>query len=88
MVSKTVIFHMIFNKQSPTYLLNIIPVSSKSYFTRYAENVPSSKVGHDFFKNSYFASTLIERNKIDKNIRKSGRLNVACVVILKLAFTD
>ena len=41
-------FYKIFNKQSPTYLLNIIPVSSRSYFTRYVENVSSFKVRHDF----------------------------------------
>ena len=63
-------------KQSPTYLLNVIPVSSRSYFTRYAENVPSFKVRHDFFENSFFPSTTIELNKIDKNIRKSESLNV------------
>ena len=62
-------FHKIFNKQSPTYLLNIIPVSSRSYFTRYVEHVPSFKVRHDFFKNSFFPSTVIEWNKIDKTIQ-------------------
>ena len=48
-------FYKIFNKQSPTYLLNIIPVSSRSYFTRYVENVPSFKARHNFFKNSFFS---------------------------------
>ena len=70
------VINKIFNKQSPTYLLNVIPVSSRSYFTRYAENVPSFKVRHDFFKNSFFPSTAIEWNKIDKNIRKSESLNI------------
>ena len=76
-------FCKIFNKQSPTYLLNVIPVSSRSYFTRYAENVPSFKVRHDFFKNSFFPSTAIEWNKIDKNIRKSESLNIFKKIILK-----
>ena len=76
-------FYKIFNKQSPTYLLNVIPVSSRSYFTRYAENVPSFKVRHDFFKNSFFPSTAIEWNKIDKNIRKSESLNIFKKSILK-----
>ena len=53
-------FYEIFNKQSPTYLLNIIPVFSRSCFTRYVENVPSFKVRHDFFKNYFFPSTVIE----------------------------
>ena len=43
----------IFNKQSPTYLLNIIPVFSRSYFTRYVENVRFFKVKHIFFKKSF-----------------------------------
>ena len=76
-------FYKIFNKQSPTYLLNVIPVSSRSYFTRYAENVPSFKVRHGFFKNSFFPSTAIEWNKIDKNIRKSESLNIFKKGILK-----
>ena len=39
-------FYKIFNKHSLTYLLNITPVSSRSYFTTYVENVPSFKVKH------------------------------------------
>ena len=58
-------------------------MSGRSYFTRYAENVPSFKVRHDFFKNSFFPSTVIEWNKIDKNIRKSERLNIFKKSILK-----
>ena len=42
-------FCKIYDKQSPTYLLNVIPVFSGSYFTRNVENVPSFKVRHDFF---------------------------------------
>ena len=71
------------NKQTPTYLLNVIPVSSRSYFTRNVENVPSFKVRHDFFKNFFFPSTAIEWNKIDKNIRKSESLNIFKKSILK-----
>ena len=49
-------------------------MSSRSYFTRYVENVPSFKVRHDLFKNSFFPSTAIEWIKIDKNIRKSENI--------------
>ena len=38
---------------------------------------------HDFFKNSFFPSTVIEWNKIDKNIRKSEVL-----ISLKKAFEN
>ena len=37
----------------------------------------------DFFKNPFFSSTVIEWNKIDKNIRKSESLNVFKKSILK-----
>ena len=76
-------FNKIFNKQSPTYLLDIIPVCSRSFFTRYVENVSSFKVRHDLFKNSFFPSTVIEWNKINENIRKSERLNIFKKSILK-----
>ena len=47
-------FYEIFNKQFHSYLLNIIPVSSRSYFTTYVENVPSFKVRHGFCKTPFF----------------------------------
>ena len=68
-------FYKIFIKQS-TYLYNVIPVSSRSYFTWFVENVSSFKKRCGFFKNSLFPSTVIEKNKIDKNIRKSENLNI------------
>ena len=58
-------------------------MSRRSYFTRYAEIVPSFKVRYYFFKNSFFPSTAIEWNKIDKNIRKSESLNIFKKSILK-----
>ena len=71
-IQKLCYFYKIFNKKSPTHILNVIPVSSSSYFTRYVEIISSFNVRHDFFKNSFFPSTVIEWNKIDKNqkIRK------------------
>ena len=53
-------FHKNFNKQSPKYLLDIISVCSRLYFTRYAENVPSFKARHYFFLKNLFLFTVIE----------------------------
>ena len=39
---------------------------------------------HQFFKNSYFPSTIIEWNKLDSNIRKSEARNIFKSKILKL----
>ena len=68
--------YKIFDKKSSTYLLNIIIVSSRSYFTRYLENVSSFKVRHDSLKNVFFPSTVIEWNKIDKKIQESESLSI------------
>ena len=38
---------------------------------------------HDFFKKSFFPSTVIEWNKIEKNIRKSESFNIFKKSILK-----
>ena len=38
---------------------------------------------HQFFKNSYFPSTIIEWNKLDSNIRNSETLNIFKSKILK-----
>ena len=53
----------------------MISVSSRSYFTRYVENSPPFKKRHHLFKNSFFPSTVIEWNKIEKNFRKSEKLH-------------
>ena len=50
----------------------------------YLENVPPFKVSHAFFENSFFPSTVIEWNKIDKIIRKSESLNIFEKSILKI----
>ena len=54
-----------------------------SIFERSVENVPSFKVRHDNFKNSFFPSTAIVWNKIDKNIQKLESLNIFKKNILK-----
>ena len=64
----------IFKKQYPTYLLNGIPVASRSYFTRNVESVHSFKVK----QHSFFPST-----RLAKNIRKLESLNIFKKIILK-----
>ena len=63
-------------------------MSSRSYFRRYVENVSSFKVRHNFFENSFFTSTVIEWNKIDKNIRKPESLSTFKKSILKFIRTS
>ena len=64
-------FYKIFRGQSPQYLFNIIPTYVRPYNTRNTNNIPQFKVKHNFFKNLFFPSIVIEWNKLDLNIRNS-----------------
>ena len=76
-------FYKIFRSQSPQYLFNVIPTSVRSYNTRNANNIPQFKVKHNFFKNSFFPSVLIEWNKLDLNISNSENLFISKKKLLK-----
>ena len=73
---KLCLFFKVYKNQCPKYLLDTIPQSICQYRTRNAHNIPHINVKHQFFKNSYFPSTLIEWNKLDSNIRNSETLNI------------
>ena len=53
------------------------------YNTRNTNNIPQFKVKHNFFRNSFFPSAVIEWNKLDLNIRNSESLNVFKNSLLK-----
>ena len=53
------------------------------YTTRNAENIPLLETKHDFFKNSFFPSFVMEWNILDQNIRKVGSFSVFKNNILK-----
>ena len=72
-----------FRSQSPQYLFNIGPTSVRPYNTRNANNIPQFKVKHNFFKNSFFPSVVIEWNKLDLNIRNSENLFIFKKKLLK-----
>ena len=77
------LFFKVYKNQCPKYLLDIIPQSICQYRTRNAHNIPYINVKHQFFKNSYLPSTLIEWNKLDSNIHNSETLNIFKSKILK-----
>ena len=68
-------FYKIFNDKSPSYLLNLIPNFNRVENTKFSYNIPTIKVKHDYFKNSFFPSAISEWNKLDLNIRNSASLN-------------
>ena len=49
----------IIKNQSPSYLFQLVP-SPNRYFSRNSENIPQLRTKHDFFKNSFFPSTITE----------------------------
>ena len=50
---------------SPKYLYSIISTHNMSYRRRQCNKIPVINVIHDIFKNTFFPSTITERNKLD-----------------------
>ena len=71
---KTCLFYKIIKNQSPTYLFELIPTARQAYMTRCEKSIPLLNVKHDYFKNSFFPSTVIEWNNLDSNVRISENM--------------
>ena len=68
-------FFKITKNQSPKYLFDKIPTTRTAYRTRNnIGNISRFNVKHSFFKNSFFPSSVIEWNNLDKSIRSSESL--------------
>ena len=70
-------FFKITKNQSPKYLFDKIPTTRTAYRTRNnIGNIPRFNVKHTFFKNSFFPSTVIRWNNLDKSLRSSESLTL------------
>ena len=76
-------FYKDFKNESPLYLFNIIPIRNPAYSTRHHVNIPLFKTNHNFFKNSFFPSTIIEWNNLHLNLRNSDTYEIFKNAILK-----
>ena len=76
-------FYKFFNSEHPHYLFKLIPSRSSSYVTRNIHSIPFYKIRHTFLKNPFLPSTIIEWNKLDRNIRNSSSFNIFRKSILK-----
>ena len=76
-------FYKVYKSHSPKYLFNIIPVTVSTYNTRNTKNFPQFRVKHNFFRNPFFPSAVIEWKKLDLNIRNSESLNIFKKSLLK-----
>ena len=82
---KLCLFYKIYKNKSPSYLYNLIPDRVKFYSTRSSQidNISNIKTRSNFFRNSFFPSTVTEWNKLDRDIRNSNSLNVFKLSLLK-----
>ena len=73
---KLCLFYKVFKNKHPKYLFHLIPVRCTPYATRTVSNIPLIKTKHNFFKNSFFPSAIIEWNNLDPNLRNSKSISV------------
>ena len=73
---KLCLFYKVFKNEHPKYLFNLIPVRSTPYATGTVGNNPVIKTKHNFLKNYFFPSAIIEWNKIDPNLRNPKSISV------------
>ena len=66
---------LFFKENKPVYLVNLIPTKNSNYNTRDADKITLFHTKHNFFKSSFFASTVIEWNKLDPNLRSAASLS-------------
>ena len=57
--------------------------AKRAYITKNNDKLPHFKVKHNYFKHSFFPSTVIEWNKLDLNIRNSESLTSFKTKVLK-----
>ena len=58
----------------PEYLFDLIPQNNHLYNTRFLEDVTTFYSRTDAFKYSFFPSTILEWNKLERKIRQSSTL--------------
>ena len=76
-------FYKIYKNKSPFYLFNLIPEKTSSYTTRNVDCIPLIKIKHNFLKNTFFPSTIIEWNKLDPTFRNAESFDIFKSNILK-----
>ena len=75
-------FYKILKSKSLKYLYSIILIHNMSYRTTQCNKIPAINVKHDFFKNTFFPSTIIEWNKLDWKIKNSENIETFKKILL------
>ena len=74
-------FYNILKSKLPRYLFNIIPTKLRVYNTRYCDNrycdnIPLLKINHNYVRNSFFPSSIVEWNKLSREVRNSENIRI------------
>ena len=64
-------FYKVFKSKSPQSLFKLIPEKTSSDVTRNPDNIPLFNIRHNFYKNSFFPSSIIDWNNLHSNYRNS-----------------
>ena len=73
---KPCLVHKVFKNGHPHYLLHLIPVRHSSHASKNIHSIAIFSLKHNFFKNSFFPSTISEWEKLDPAIRNSESLSI------------
>ena len=73
---KLCLFYKILKSKSPRYLFNMIPTKLRVHNTRYCDNNPLLKIKHNYFRNSFFPSSIVEWNKLIRKVRDSENIRI------------
>ena len=80
---KLCLFYKIFKENKLFYLFNLIPSKNSNYNTINTDKITPFHTKHNFFKNYFFPSTVIEWNRLDPNLRSATSLSVFKKNLLK-----
>ena len=69
-------FYKTFKSKSPQYLFKLIPEKTSSYITPNTDNIPLFNTKHNFYRNSFFPSSIIEWTKLYPNLHKSENFSI------------
>ena len=65
-----------FKNKSPRYLFNIIPTKLRVHNTRYCDNILLLKIKHNYFRSSFFTSSIVEWNKLSRKVKNSENIKI------------
>ena len=65
-----------FKNKTPGYVFNIIPTKLRVRNTRFCDSIPLLKIKHNYFRNSFFPSSIVEWSKLNQEVRDSENISL------------